>query len=124
MKKIWLIYLCLVSLGLVGCFHVPDEDWLPSRNKTKTEDVKNDEEVEQAINSLIDWVNMISSKWNEMKNNEETTWEENGIEDAENNEIEGEIGEGNDEIDEDGVIGEDDVIIDEVDSNTWNDWLE
>jgi len=36
MKKIWLFCLCLASLGLVGCFHIPDEDWLPSRNKVNT----------------------------------------------------------------------------------------
>ena len=68
MKKIWLLCLCLASLGLVWCFHVPDEDWLPSRNKVKTEKIKNDDEVEQAINSLVDWFNMISSEWNETNN--------------------------------------------------------
>jgi hypothetical protein len=45
----------LTSLSLAGCFHVPDEDWLPSRNKVKTENVKQENvEVEQAINSLVD----------------------------------------------------------------------
>ena len=57
MKKIWLFCLCLASLSLVGCFHVPDEDWLPSKNNAKTEDLKKnvekDEDVEHAINSLV-----------------------------------------------------------------------
>ena len=70
MKKIWLFCLCLASLTLVWCFHVPDEDWLPSRNKVKTDEVKNDEEVEQAINSLMNWLNMISSGLDETKNDE------------------------------------------------------
>ena len=120
MKRIRLICLCLASLGLAWCFHVPDEDWLPSRNKAKTEDVKNDE-VEQAINSFIDWVNMISSEWDEMKNNGETTWEENEIEDAENSELGGET---NEEIDENDGIGEDNVNIDESKDNTWNDLVD
>ena len=71
MKKIWLLCLCLASLSLVWCFHIPDEDWLPSKNKARTEEVKNDEEVEQAIDSLMDWFNMISSKLDE-ENGEES----------------------------------------------------
>lgn len=70
MKKIWLFCLCLASLSLAGCFHVPDEDWLPSRNKIKTENVEKDEEVEQAINSFMQWIDMISSDWNEFGNEE------------------------------------------------------
>lgn len=78
MKKIWLVCLCLVSLSLSGCFHVPDEDWLPSRNKVKTEELKKDLEFEQAINSFKDWFDTISSERNEMNNDENTesnTWE-------------------------------------------------
>ena len=83
MKKIWLFCLCLASLGLVGCFHIPDEDWLPSKNKVNTWDTQKDEEMEDALNGIMDWINMISSEWNE-KNGEdsETTteaWEENVI---------------------------------------------
>ena len=83
-EKIWLICLWLASLALAGCFHVPDEDWLLSSDKAETWDVKNDE-VDEAINSLIDWVNMVSSKRDEMKNNESdeiNTWgsEENSTE--------------------------------------------
>jgi len=70
MKKIWLFCLCLASLSLAWCFHVPDEDWLPSRNKIKTENVEKDEEVEQAINSFMQWIDMISSDWNELENGE------------------------------------------------------
>ena len=81
MKKIWLICLCLASLSLVGCFHIPDEDWLPSRNKVKTEDMKKENaEVEQAINSLVDWFNMVSTQRNETDENkitEEDKWDEN-----------------------------------------------
>ena len=74
MKKIWLFCLCLASLSLVGCFHVPDEDWLPSKNNAKTEDLKKnvekDEDVEHAINSLVQWIDKISSDWNEFGNEE------------------------------------------------------
>lgn len=74
MKKIWLFCLCLASLSLVGCFHVPDEDWLPSKNNAKTEDLKKnvekDEDVEQAINSLVQWIDKISSDWNGLENGE------------------------------------------------------
>ena len=70
MKKIWLLCLCLASLSLAWCFHVPDEDWLPSRNKIKTENVEKNEEVEQAINSFMQWIDMISTDWNELENEE------------------------------------------------------
>ena len=121
-KKIWLFCLCLASLNLVGCFHVPDEDWLPSRNKVKTEDMKKENaEVEQAINSLVDWFNMISSEWDEMKNNEEIVWEENGIENAENNKIKGET---NEKTDKNYEIGEDNANIEESVNNTWNDLVD
>ncbi len=75
MKKIWLLCLCLASLSLTWCFHIPDEDWLPSKDKVKTEDAEKDDEVEQAIDSFIQWINMISSNWNELGNegNEEIT---------------------------------------------------
>ena len=84
MKKIWLFCLCLASLGLIGCFHVPDEDWLLSSNKAETWDVKYDE-MNEALNSLMDWINMISSDWNDLKNNESDKintddWSENTIE--------------------------------------------
>ena len=68
-KKIWFICLWLASLALAGCFHVPDEDWLLSSNKAETWDIKNDE-MDEALNSLMDWINMISSDWNDLKNNE------------------------------------------------------
>ena len=77
MKKIWLFCLCLASLSLAWCFHVPDEDWLPSRNKIKTENVEKDEEVEQAINSFMQWIDMISTDWNELENGENVEFTEN-----------------------------------------------
>lgn len=70
MKKIWLLCLCLASLGLVGCFHVPDEDWLPSKNNAETWNIQKDEEMEQALNSLMQWFDIISSDWNDLKNND------------------------------------------------------
>ena len=84
MKKIWLLCLCLASLGLVGCFHIPDEDWLPSKNKVNTWDTQKDEEMEDALNGIMDWINMISSEWNE-KDGEDSEitaeeWKENTIE--------------------------------------------
>lgn len=70
--KIWLICLCLSIFSLSGCFHVPDEDWLPSKNKTKTEEVEKDAEIQQAVTSFMDWINMISSQWDEIKGNKKT----------------------------------------------------
>lgn len=70
MKKIWLLCLCLASLNLVGCFHIPDEDWLPSKNKVNTWNIEKQDEMDQAINSFMDWLDMISSEWDEMNNNE------------------------------------------------------
>jgi hypothetical protein len=84
-KKIWFICLWLASLALAGCFHVPDEDWLLSNNnKAETWDVKNDE-MDEALNSLMDWFDIISSGWNNVKNDESDgintdDWNENTIE--------------------------------------------
>ena len=70
MKRIWLLCLCLASLTLVGCFHVPDKDWLPSRNKVETWTIEKNDEVEEALNSFMDWIDKISSQRSEMKNSE------------------------------------------------------
>jgi len=83
-KKIWFICLWLASLALAGCFHIPDEDWLLSSNKTETWDVKNDE-MDEALDSLMNWINIISSDWDNLKNNESDgistdDWSENAIE--------------------------------------------
>ena len=67
-KKIWFIWLWLYCLILAGCFHIPDEDWLPSKNKPET--IHKDDQVEQAINSFVDWMNMVSSQRNEIKSTE------------------------------------------------------
>lgn len=69
-KRIWLLCLWLASLSLVGCFHVPDEDWLPNKWKVQEETIQQDE-LSDAFNSLIEWVNVVSSQRNEMKNNED-----------------------------------------------------
>lgn len=91
MKKIWLFCLCLASLSLVGCFHVPDEDWLPSKNKVNTWDSQKDDEVKNAINEFMDGVNLISSERDDMNNEEDTEEEKWNItnEEISNNEIEG-----------------------------------
>ncbi len=70
MKRIWLFCLCLASLSLVGCFHVPDEDWLPSKNSVDIWDIQNDDEMDQALNDIMEWINMVSSQRNDMKNEE------------------------------------------------------
>jgi len=70
MKKFWLFCLYLTSLSLVGCFHIPDEDWLPSKNKINTWDTQENEEIENAINEFMNWINIISSDWNDLKNEE------------------------------------------------------
>ena len=75
-KKIWLFCLCLASLSLAWCFHVPDEDWLLSSNESNTWNIDEEAEIQQAFNTFIDWINMISSNWdgirNDERNNEET----------------------------------------------------
>ena len=70
MKRIWLFCLCLASLSLVGCFHVPDEDWLPSKNSVDIWDIQKDDEMDQALNDIMEWINMVSSQRNGMKNEE------------------------------------------------------
>ena len=108
-KKIWFICLWLASLALAGCFHVPDEDWLLSSDKAETWDVKNDE-MDEALNSLMDWINMISSNWNELGNegNEEIT-EDIDIELSEKN------------IDNDEITGAE-VENEEIEENIASEW--
>jgi len=79
MKKIWLFCLCLACLGLAWCFHIPDEDWLPSKNKVNTWSTQKDNEMDQALKDIMEWINMIPSEWDERKkakndeiNNEES----------------------------------------------------
>ena len=107
MKKIWLFCLCLASLSLVGCFHIPDEDWLPSKNKVKTEETKSDPEFEEAIDSFMDWINMISSEWNEVNDEESNEIAEEEVEkvDVEDKAISNEEI-ANDEIESDEVENE------------------
>ena len=68
-KKIWFVCLLFTSLVLVGCFHVPDEDWLLSDWETKLNTGKNDD-LNQAFDSFISDFNTISDQRTEMKNNE------------------------------------------------------
>jgi len=67
-KKIWFIWLWLYCLILAGCFHIPDEDWLPSKNKPET--THKDDQVEQAINSFIEGIDVVSTQRDELNNNE------------------------------------------------------
>ena len=69
-KKIWLFCLCLASLSLAWCFHIPDEDWLLSDGEVETWNVQKDEELEHALNSFMNWIDIISNEWNN-KNSEE-----------------------------------------------------
>lgn len=69
--KLWLISLCLFSLFMAGCFHVPDEDWLPNKNKIDTWDTLENKEIEQAIHSFMNWIDVVSSQRNDVKNNED-----------------------------------------------------
>ena len=71
MKKIWLICLCLASLSLVGCFHVPDKDWLPSKNKVENWDIGKNDEMEKAFDSFMNGIEIASKEWNEIKNKED-----------------------------------------------------
>ena len=87
MKKIWLLCLCLASLGLAGCFHIPDEDWLPSKNKVNTWNTQN-EEVENALNSFMDWINVVSTQRNGIKSEENEESEQIITEDSDENVIE------------------------------------
>jgi len=68
-KKIWLICLCLISLSIAGCFHVPDKDWLPSRDTVDTWNVESDDEMLQAINSFKNWIELVSSQRDNAKDN-------------------------------------------------------
>lgn len=91
MKKIWVFCLCLASISIAGCFHIPDEDWLLNNNEVETWNVEKVDELEQAVNSLKEWINIASTQRNNMKNNDEQTdWELNQINNEEvnqNNEI-------------------------------------
>ena len=89
MKKIWLLCLCLASFSLVGCFHVPDEDWLPSNNKTESWNNPQNEDVEQAINSFIEGIDVVSTQRDQL-NNEDIKNEE-GDEDTGTANNEGDI---------------------------------
>ena len=118
-KKIWLICLWVASLCLVWCFHIPDEDWLPSRNKVKTEEVEKDVELEQAVDSFINWIDQISSEWNEMKNGENNEVDVENLEDdiveMEEN-IDGEENIENEEVVEDeGEVVENEEVVENVD---------
>lgn len=106
MKKIWLFCLCLAILSLVWCFHVPDKDWLPSKNKVNTWSTQKDDEIDQALNDIMEWINMFSSDWNELKNEENN---EINTEELENTEVENEAI--NDEIENEEV---ENVVVEEI----------
>ena len=81
MKKIWLFCLCLASLSLVGCFHVPDEDWLPNRNKVNTWNIEKENRMDQTLDLFVDWINSISSERDGINNDKITTkeWAETSV---------------------------------------------
>ena len=121
MKKIWLLCLCLASLGLAGCFHIPDEDWLPSRNKVNTWDTQRDKEMEDALNDIMDWINMVSSQRDQLDNGE--IEDEKGDENTDINGDEEDISEetidNNETIDnEESNNSEDTVDIEHIDQET------
>ena len=109
MKKIWFFCLCLASLGLVGCFHVPDEDCLPNKNKIDTWNAQKDTWMQQAVESLMKWVNLISSQRDETKN------------EVNNEELEEVDETGNENIGIEKTIGNEEAVNNEEMINTWND---
>ena len=54
---------------LTWCFHVPDEDWILSKDNSWNIENQNDEELNEALNSFFDSTNIISSEWKSRKNN-------------------------------------------------------
>ena len=82
-KRIWLVCLCLASLNLVGCFHVPDKDWLPNKNKVETWDIWENNEMKNALNSFINGIDIVSQERNEIKNKEDEELEEAQIDTGE-----------------------------------------
>ena len=78
-RVIWFICLCASSLTLAWCFHVPDQDWLPSKNKVDTWNTQKNDDVEQALSSFMDGIDMVSSQRNAMKYNktDETEYNQN-----------------------------------------------
>lgn len=95
-RKLWLICLLIASLTLVGCFHIPDDDWLLSdKDKVDTWDTEKQNEIDQAMNSFMEWIDLISSDKDEVKDTESSveTWIDN-------------------------------IIFSENEINTWNDTLE
>ena len=113
-KKIWFICLWLASLALAGCFHIPDEDWLPSRNKVDTGNIEKDKDMEDAINSIMDWFNMISSELN--VNDEENKLE---IEEVSAEELEEPI-----IVVEDEIVNNEEMVYDEEIINNENQEIE
>ena len=102
-KKIWFVCLLFTSLVLVGCFHVPDEDWLLSDWETKLNTGKNDD-LNQAFDSFISDFNTISDQRTEMKNNENDWLEGGDLEKAS-------INTGDDEmINDEDIVNEENVI--------------
>jgi len=91
-KKIWIIGLCLASLCLAGCFHIPDEDWLPSKNKVKP--VETDNEFDEALDIFVQWMDALSAQREQRKNSDDLLtedeiwywyWTEESTDDEENN---------------------------------------
>lgn len=74
-KKIWFICLWFASLALVGCFHVPDKDWLLNNWETELNTDENND-LSHAFDSFIDDFNTISNQRTEIEN-DKNNWIEN-----------------------------------------------
>lgn len=114
MKKIWLLCLFLVSLSLTGCFHVPDEDWLPSKSNIETWDIKKDEEMEQALNSFIEGIDVVSTQRDELNKDENY----NNVENLDEIGVEAEETFDNEITSENNAVADDENKIQEVEYDT------
>jgi len=77
-SKIWFLFLCGISLTLAWCFHIPDEDWIFTKNSPVEEKKLTHEESEfiDSMNVLLDEF----QKDNSNENNNEPSERENEIE--------------------------------------------
>lgn len=57
-KKIWFLSICGICFLLTGCFHVPDEDWIFTKDSpTKNKDTSYEEsQFINSVNTLINGV--------------------------------------------------------------------
>lgn len=55
-KKIWFLFLCGMCLTLAWCFHIPDEDWIFTKDSPTEEKNISHEELKfiDSVNTVID----------------------------------------------------------------------